>query len=101
MILTNSVLVVVIFYAILIGSVVAIVVGIGFALKHGQQRTSARRIQKRVEKAKKEILADGVVRGPKGPYVRHKPWRKGSGTVTSKETGKTEEPGYHGTPWPK
>ena len=70
-------------------------------LRVRHKRHEAERLRKKVEKAKDDILADGIIEGPKGPYVAHKPWRKGSGTVTPKQTGNRSKPGYHGTPWPK
>ncbi len=54
----------------------------------------------RIEKAKAQILEDGVVEGPKGPYVRHTPWGVGTEVGTPRE-GPPRGRSYHGGPWPK
>ena len=44
-------------------------------LLHRRSRRRAQaELQEKVRKAKEHILEDGIVEGPKGPYVPHKKW---------------------------
>ncbi len=62
-------------------------------------RIDAQELRARVKKAKADILEDGIVEGPKGPYVPHKPWGTGIGTGTPSETKQRKGRGPHGLPF--
>jgi len=51
--------------------------------------------QKKVQEARDKILADGIIEGPKGPYVPHKKWDVG----TPHETAPAKQSVYHGDSW--
>lgn len=61
-----------------------------------RKRREAKDLSKRVAKAREQILADGKVEGPKGPYVPHKKWNVG----TPHETEPIKTRSYDGGPWP-
>lgn len=66
-----------------------------------RKRHAQRELHDKVEKAKSDILADGVVEGPKGPYVPHKSWnvgsRAGQEPLTDGSTKPPEHKGYYGS----
>ena len=64
-----------------------------------RRRRAQQELHEKIEKAKADILEDGVVQGPKGPYVRHKPWGIGTELPTSSETGSPKGNAFHGGPW--
>ena len=68
-------------------------------LRRKRKREQAR-LHTQIEKAKARILEDGVVEGPKGPYVQHQSWDVGSETGTPRE-GPPRSRSFHGGPWPK
>jgi flagellar biosynthesis/type III secretory pathway M-ring protein FliF/YscJ len=70
-----------------------------FILRRRRKREHAL-MKEKAEKAKANILEDGIVEGPKGPYVRHIPWGIGSEIRTPRE-GPPRAQSYHGGPWPK
>lgn len=83
----------------------AVVVGTFLALLlpwvHRRRRHRAQRdLQEKTMAAIVQILADGKVDGPKGPYVPHR--RSGVKTKLwpSNETRPPKASGYHGMPWP-
>ena len=51
-----------------------------------------------LENARGRIMADGKVTGPKGPYVRHKRWRRsgGTGVATPSDTRPERQGGKRG-----
>jgi hypothetical protein len=57
-------------------------------------------LHERIEKAKADILEDGIVEGPKGPRVPHKPWGVGM-TGGTRRSGPPEGKSYHGGSWPQ
>jgi len=66
---------------------------VGTAIVYGvkcRDRRKKREHSARVQQAIARIKADGVVEGPKGPYVPHRPWSRGR-TGTPATTGE-----YHG-----
>jgi hypothetical protein len=65
-----------------------------------KRRRDRRDLHDRIEKAKADILADGVVEGPKGPYVPHESWGVGT-EVGTPRSGPPRGRSYHGGPWPK
>ena len=65
-----------------------------------RRRREQAALHDRIEKAKADILEDGVVEGPKGPYVQHKSWGVGS-EVGTPRAGPPRGRSYHGGPWPK
>ena len=66
-----------------------------------RKRRAQRELHEKVEKAKSDILADGVVEGPKGPYVPHKSWnvgtRAGHEPLTDGSTKPPDHKGYYGS----
>jgi hypothetical protein len=52
-----------------------------FFAKRRQEREAAEQ-KDRIQKAIQNITADGVVEGPKGPYVAHRPWNVGTAPRT-------------------
>lgn len=61
----------------------------------------AEELRERARKAREDILADGIVEGPKGDYVPHKKWDVGIGMRTpSDNTPPKSGRGYHGMPLP-
>jgi len=79
-------------------ALVAVLV-VPFVLRRQRKRDQAE-LHKRIEKAKADILEDGVVEGPKGPYVRHTPWGVGT-EVGTPRSGPPRGRSYHGGPWPR
>ncbi|OVE75742.1 hypothetical protein BVX97_03605 [bacterium E08(2017)] len=81
-----------------------IIVGICIAVtcnKLEERRKEAYELHLKVQRAKAEILADGVVSGPKGEYVPHKPWNAGLGRRTPTDLKPPKSGvGYHGMPLP-
>lgn len=69
-----------------------------FILRH-RRRREQRELHEKIEKAREDILADGVVSGPKGPRVPHKPWGVGMTGRTPRE-GAPRGRSYQGGPWP-
>ena len=65
-----------------------------------RKRRNACELHDKVEKAKADILEDGIIEGPKGPYVPHNSWNAGLETRTTSKSSGVKTPGYHGTPWP-
>ena len=49
-----------------------------------RRRRAQREAHQKVEKAKADILADGIVEGPKEPYVPHEKWEAPSQRATFK-----------------
>jgi hypothetical protein len=47
-----------------------------------------------------ELLEDGIVEGPKGPYVPHTPWGVGTERGTER-SGPPRRKAYRGGPWPR
>ncbi|MFC1499325.1 hypothetical protein ACFLS1_12760 [Verrucomicrobiota bacterium] len=64
-----------------------------------RRRKAQQELHDKVEKAKADILEDGIVEGPKGPYVRHKSWGVGTRLPPSSETVPPKTNAYHGGPW--
>jgi len=64
-----------------------------------RRKRAQEKAHEEVEKARAEILEDGKVEGPKGPYVPHKPWDVG-GTGKTPKDGPPRANAYHGGPWP-
>jgi flagellar biosynthesis/type III secretory pathway M-ring protein FliF/YscJ len=64
-----------------------------------RRRRAQKQLHERIEKAKADILEDGVVEGPKGPYVPH----NRSGVKTDlwppHDTRPPKANAYHGMPW--
>lgn len=70
-----------------------------FILRRRRKREQAE-LHDKIEKAKVDILEDGVVEGPKGPYVPHTRWEVGSEVGTPRD-GPPRGRSFHGGPWPK
>lgn len=64
-----------------------------------QKRRAKEDLKERVHDAIEKITADGKVEGPKGPYVRHKPWRVGTPHKTP-DRGPLTSRGLMGQPKP-
>ena len=75
------------------GIVFALIVTVLLLLARRERDKSEAERKRKIQQARESILADGVVEGPKGPYVRHKPWNIGYDTRTPRET---KPPGGHG-----
>ena len=69
-----------------------------FILRRRKRRAQAE-LKARNDKAREQILADGVVTGPKGPYVKHHPWNVGTPAGTPRD-GPPKGRSYDGGPWP-
>ena len=54
-------------------------------------------LHEQIEKAKANILADGIVEGPKGPRARHIPWGRKRGSRN--DSGPPKHSAYDGGPW--
>ncbi len=71
-----------------------------FILRRRRKRERAE-LHDKIAKAKSEILADGVVEGPKGPYVPHKRWgvgaQAGHDPLTDHESNPVAKKGYYGS----
>lgn len=65
-----------------------------------RRRRAQKELHDRIEKAKADILKDGVVAGPKGPYVPHVPWGVGTEVPPPHDTRPPKAKAYHGGPWP-
>ena len=63
-----------------------------------RRKRAQKKAHEKVAKARAGILEDGVVEGPKGPYVPHKPWNVG-GTGKTPNGGPPKASSYHGGPW--
>jgi hypothetical protein len=70
-----------------------------FVVKRHSENEEAKR-KKSIQEAIKKITADGVVEGPKGPYVPHKQWNVGTEPGTSHETKGKDGHGPYGNPMP-
>lgn len=77
---------------ILVGMVLAIVALYTVKTVRDRARTYEE-THRRVQEAIDNITEDGIVEGPKGPYVPHRKWNVG---VTRGTTG-TGMPGYYGS----
>jgi len=64
-----------------------------------RRRKDQQELHDKVEKARADILEDGLVEGPKGPYVRHKPWGVGIVPGTPRDSPPKAR-SYDGGPWP-
>ena len=64
-----------------------------------RRRQAKQELHEKIEKARTEILEDGVVEGPKGPYVKHTPWGVGTELPPASETGPPKGNAFHGGPW--
>lgn len=80
-------------------SVAAIVTTLLFLAKRRQVRSEAER-RAGIREAVEKITADGVVEGPRGPYVAHKPWAAGARAGTPHETKPKDGRGPYSTPMP-
>ncbi|MBL7114542.1 MAG: hypothetical protein ISS35_02150 [Kiritimatiellae bacterium] len=69
-----------------------------FILRRRKRRAQAE-LKARNDKAREAILEDGIVEGPKGPYVKHHPWNVGTPSGTPRD-GPPKARTYHGGPWP-
>jgi hypothetical protein len=69
-----------------------------FILRRRKRRDQAA-LKARNDKARAAILEDGIVEGPKGPYVKHKPWNIGIPSGTPRN-GPLKARTYDGGPWP-
>jgi hypothetical protein len=78
-------------------AVAIIVTGILVAAKQRREKNEVER-RHTIQEARVKILADGVVHGPKGPYVPHKSWNVGIDPHTSGETKGPEGHGPYGLP---
>jgi hypothetical protein len=67
---------------------------------HRRKRKEGAALHERIEKAKADILEDGIVEGPKGPRARHIPWGSRMRSPTN-EAGTQKHSAYHGGPWPQ
>ncbi len=82
------------------GLIVAIVLIPVFPfILRARRRKAKAELHEKIEKATADILADGVVSGPKGPYVPHVRSGAGSSLGPSNETSPPKANAYHGTPW--
>ena len=68
-----------------------------FILRRRKRREGAA-LHERIEKAKADILEDGIVEGPKGPRAPHIPWGSKRRSPTN-EAGTQKQSAYHGGPW--
>ena len=85
--------------SILLGSVALLSAIVLPVILRRRRRRAQQELHDKIEKAKADILEDGVVEGPKGPYVRHKPWGVGTELPPSNETGPPKGNAFHGGPW--
>ena len=69
-------------------------------LQRRRRVREGRELHTRIAEAEADILKDGVVSGPKGPYVPHRRWDVGSEVGTPRD-GSLRESAYHGMPWPR
>jgi hypothetical protein len=67
--------------------------------KRRSEREETKRKQN-IQKAIEKITADGVVEGPKGPYVPHEQWGSGTEPGTPHETKGKDGHGPYGIPMP-
>ncbi|MDP6526689.1 MAG: hypothetical protein QGH15_20985 [Kiritimatiellia bacterium] len=65
-----------------------------------RRRREQAELHDKIEKAKADILKDGVVEGPKGPYIPHQPWGVGTEARTPRD-GPPCGRSFHGGAWPK
>ena len=70
-----------------------------FIYRRRRKRQQAE-LHKKIEEATAKILEDGIIEGPKGPYVPHIP-REGGTEVGTPRDGSPRANAYHGGPWPK
>ena len=68
-----------------------------FILRRRKRKEGAA-LHERIEKAKADILEDGIVEGPKGPRAPHIPWGSRKRSPTN-EAGPRKQNAYHGGPW--
>ena len=84
---------------VLAGFAIVVVMLLPFMLRR-RRRREQRELHDKIKKAKADILEDGVVEGPKGPYVPH----RRSGVKTElwppHDTRPPKANAYHGMPWP-
>lgn len=67
-------------------------------IRRRRRRRDRERLHRQAEKARADILADGIIEGPKGPYIPHPPRRTWANTRT--DTRPPKQTSYHGGPWP-
>jgi len=77
--------------------VAAIATGLLMLARRRRDRDAAEHKNK-IKRAVERILADGVVHGPKGPYVPHKRWNAGLEIKTPRKTKGPGGRGPYGTP---
>jgi len=77
---------------ILVGIAIALA-GLYLAGMLWTQASARRETHRRVQRAIRNILEDGVVEGPKGRYVPHRKWDVGM----ARGTGNTGMGGYYGS----
>ena len=70
-----------------------------FVVKRQNERDETKRKQG-IRQAIAKITADGVVEGPKGPYVPHQKWNAGTEPSTPHETKGKDGHGPYGIPMP-
>jgi MFS family permease len=78
---------------LLVAFVFAMIVTLTLLLARRARDKSEAERKRKIQQARERILADGVVSGPEGPYVRHKSWDVGYEARTPSET---KPPGGHG-----
>ena len=61
-------------------------------------RREQKELHEKIEKAKANILEDGIVEGPKGPRAKHIPWGSKMRSPTN-EAGPGKSNAFHGGPW--
>ncbi len=69
-----------------------------FVLRRRKRREGAA-LRERIERAKADILEDGIIEGPKGPRAPHIPWGSKRRSPTS-EAGGPRHNAFHSGPWP-
>ena len=64
-----------------------------------RRRRAQRELHAKIEKARASILEDGIVEGPKGPYVPHRSSGAKTELYPHNETGPPKGNAFHGMPW--
>jgi hypothetical protein len=78
----------------------ALLMSVTLVLVKRRQETERLEGSEKIHKAIDNILADGVVEGPKGPRVPHKKWNVGTEARTPHETKGRSGSGPYGGPRP-
>ena len=85
--------------AALLGSFAILLVIVSPLIRRHRRKRDGARLHEVIERAKADILEDGIVELPTGPRARPVRWSVGR-TGETKTSGAPVQNAFHGGPWP-